>query len=234
MKKIDLSGERYGRLLVVSEHPERKNGKVRWNCFCDCGNSTIAKGNNLKSGSVSSCGCLYKECHQNLKIDLLNQRFGMLLIVEEVPTDKKGIYYKCKCDCGKEIIRNSRSFKRYNIQSCGCVRKNGGDKIRGENNPNWNPNLTEEDRLNRARPPEETSRWTRAVIKRDGFKCKICNGKKRIVAHHLDGWNWCEERRFDIDNGVTLCDFHHKEFHKIYGYGDNTSEEFFEYYMVNK
>jgi hypothetical protein len=55
----DLTGQKFNLLTVVSLHSV-KNGKVRWNCICECGNKTEARSNNLKSGSVKSCGCLRK------------------------------------------------------------------------------------------------------------------------------------------------------------------------------
>ena len=60
--KMDMVGNRYGRLLVVSEHCERgKLGQVRWDCLCDCGNTAVAYGDNLRRGATASCGCLRKE-----------------------------------------------------------------------------------------------------------------------------------------------------------------------------
>lgn len=49
-------------------------------------------------------------------------------------------------------------------------------------------------------------------------------------AHHLNGWNWCEEGRYDVDNGVTLCESCHLDFHNKYGYGNNTEAQFEQYY----
>ena len=63
-KKIDLIGQRFNRLLVISELPieERPNKKkVYWKCQCDCGNIINVIGDSLKNGKTSSCGCLRKE-----------------------------------------------------------------------------------------------------------------------------------------------------------------------------
>lgn len=60
MRKEILVGQRFGRLLVVSEaHIGRS--RPHWNCVCDCGRTTIASSANLKRGHVSSCGCLSRE-----------------------------------------------------------------------------------------------------------------------------------------------------------------------------
>lgn len=58
--KIDLTGRRFGRLVVIDQAPH-KRGLVAWNCRCDCGNMTIKTGSDLKSGRCNSCGCIRKE-----------------------------------------------------------------------------------------------------------------------------------------------------------------------------
>ena len=57
MKKIDLTGQRFGRLLVIRE-AGRKNGHVAWLCKCDCGNEVVINGAYLRNGKSQSCGCL--------------------------------------------------------------------------------------------------------------------------------------------------------------------------------
>ena len=60
MKKIDITGERYGRLTVVKE--DGKKGKnLLWLCKCDCGRYIHAIAYNLKNGHTKSCGCFAKE-----------------------------------------------------------------------------------------------------------------------------------------------------------------------------
>lgn len=61
-KLIDLSGNKYGRLLVLCRHEENDgNGKPKWLCKCDCGAETVVSGWSLKSGNTKSCGCLKAE-----------------------------------------------------------------------------------------------------------------------------------------------------------------------------
>ena len=53
--------------------------------------------------------------------------------------------------------------------------------------------------------------WHNSVKNRDGWKCKIsnkdCCGK--IEAHHILAWRDYPELRYDTNNGITLCRFHH-------------------------
>lgn len=60
-KFIDLTGQRFGRLVVTKEQGRSKSGKVKWLCVCDCGKSTSVIGCDLRSGRTKSCGCLHKE-----------------------------------------------------------------------------------------------------------------------------------------------------------------------------
>lgn len=53
----NLAGKRFGLLVVIGE-AGRKNRKVKWNCICDCGNTSIALGTSLIVGGKHSCGCL--------------------------------------------------------------------------------------------------------------------------------------------------------------------------------
>ena len=59
-KKIDLTGQPFGRLIVIRE-AGRKNGHVAWLCKCDCGNELVVSGSDLRNEHTQSCGCLRLE-----------------------------------------------------------------------------------------------------------------------------------------------------------------------------
>lgn len=56
--RIDLIGQRFGRLLVMSLGSSSKAGQARWHCKCDCGSTTLSTGSHLRDGRSRSCGCL--------------------------------------------------------------------------------------------------------------------------------------------------------------------------------
>lgn len=72
----DLTGNRYGRLFVVSqgEHYYSLRGLryTRWNCVCDCGNETLVHASSLASGTTNSCGCYSKEVRKQSPGNLQN------------------------------------------------------------------------------------------------------------------------------------------------------------------
>ena len=60
---INLIGNQYGRLTVVSLVEDIAGAKVhtRWLCKCECGNEIVVMGYNLRNGNTTSCGCKQKE-----------------------------------------------------------------------------------------------------------------------------------------------------------------------------
>lgn len=60
-KFIDLTGRRFGRLVVIQRAQTNKENKVWWICRCDCGNLTTVRGYCLRRGDTQSCGCLSRE-----------------------------------------------------------------------------------------------------------------------------------------------------------------------------
>ena len=77
--------------------------------------------------------------------------------------------------------------------------------------------------------------FIRTVMERDEYTCQICYKTNCALAvHHLNGYNWDVENRYNPDNGITLCEECHKDFHKQYGRGDNTLQQFNEYANQNR
>ncbi len=66
MKFIDLTGQRFGRLVIEKRTCNDKRGRSKWVCNCDCGEAVVHWSTNLRNGRVTSCGCLKKEkCRNN-------------------------------------------------------------------------------------------------------------------------------------------------------------------------
>lgn len=53
----DITGKRFGKLVVLGPGGRCHNGEIKWRCICDCGNTTEVKGSSLRSGITKSCGC---------------------------------------------------------------------------------------------------------------------------------------------------------------------------------
>jgi len=55
---IDLTGQRFGKLLVIDRAGINNERKATWRCRCDCGNEHTTIGKSLRNGNTKSCGCL--------------------------------------------------------------------------------------------------------------------------------------------------------------------------------
>lgn len=61
MPRLDLSGERFGRLVAIEVSGRNSSGRFMWRCVCDCGSEKNVGASKLKSGHTTSCGCLRSE-----------------------------------------------------------------------------------------------------------------------------------------------------------------------------
>lgn len=57
----DLTGRRFGRLVVIERAGSTYKKESTWVCLCDCGKSCVASSYNLRSGNTKSCGCFNSE-----------------------------------------------------------------------------------------------------------------------------------------------------------------------------
>lgn len=94
MKLIDMTGQRYGR-LVVDHHV----GHSKWLCKCDCGNETVVHRKHLVSGATRSCGCLHDEASR-----INNSTHG------KSKTRLYGIYSGMKSRC---YNKNNKAYANY-------------------------------------------------------------------------------------------------------------------------
>ena len=133
MAKRNLTGQKFGRLTVLYELPERKNGKIQWRCRCDCGNEKDVLSTSLTSGHTQSCGCLQKEktsAANKRNIDLVGHRFGRLVVLSRSATSAKWV---CRCDCGNLVEVTTTHLKTGHTKSCGCLQKDITSEVRGIN-----------------------------------------------------------------------------------------------------
>lgn len=136
----DITGQRFGHLVGIKKI-ESKNGQTRWLFHCDCGNNVECYLSNVTTGKTNSCG---KKCglkphtydnvkKKGLRTNLIGQRFGRLLVVEKM-NDKNGwTQFRCKCDCGNEIVTSGSNLKYGATQSCGCLHKEAMNNLYFEN-----------------------------------------------------------------------------------------------------
>ena len=71
MKRREMIGQKFGRLVVIRSAPKEKDGRRTWHVICECGNEKVVRGSHLTQGKIVSCGCYCKE-----KTSLSNFRHG--------------------------------------------------------------------------------------------------------------------------------------------------------------
>lgn len=193
----DLTGKRFNRLLVIRDSETRKERNVLWECLCNCGNIVNVTGRNLKTGNNKSCGCLSKEVRgKSRRKDLTGKRFGKLLVLESVESNKKRRQWLCRCDCGKNKITSGCNLTSKKVMSCGCYQLESrtganchlwkGGISKDPYNHNWNGSLKNK------------------IRERDNYTCQLCNKKQtkeKLSIHHID----YNKQNINEYNLISLC-----------------------------
>ena len=127
MEQIVKSGldnmidQRFGHLTVV-----KRLAGVNYECRCDCGNVVAVSKGNLLRGHQKSCGCAK---HKRSEQDIAGMRSGKLVAVEPTEIKRRGTFlWRCRCDCGKELLVEPYKIRNHSVQSCGCSRRGKNTK----------------------------------------------------------------------------------------------------------
>lgn len=182
MKLIDLSGKRFGRLLVINKHSSFK-GHVKWLCKCDCGNECVVQGSSLKSGNTTSCGCYKREYSKELYSTVRQNDKHLYAVwngIKQRCFNKNNKSYKNYGGRGitmdKEWANNYESFYKWAIQS---GYKQGFQIDRIDNNLGY---------------CESNCRFVNNLVQ--------ANNKRNVKFHEINGVSktlseWCREYNMD-------------------------------------
>ena len=103
----------------------------------------------------------------------------------------------------------------------------------GKNSPNWKGGITPENE--KIRKSFEYKLWRKSCFERDNFTCQVSGQSGgRLVVHHINSFDEFPELRTSIENGITMTKELHIEFHKEYGYGNNTREQLEEFILIKR
>lgn len=207
----------HGDILVLELDISRPAGNGKhyvFKCRCKCGKELSMTTQDIKHNRA----CWHKRYR-----DLIGFQIHNILVIDEDEPDlrynRKRRKWKYKCLlCNKIKSETGDVILRGDITSCGNHRPSGPNHFR------YNPN---QDRYRR--DSRECKKWSKNIMSQFNYKCIVCGDTRRLNAHHLDGFNWAIEKRFDLENGVCMCKKCHCDFHSVYGVGSNTKEQFIEY-----
>lgn len=142
----DITGERFGRLVVLSfdgyREAPRSDGRRRsyWRCRCDCGEVVAIRRDLLTGGGRKSCGCLFRgrdRGGRQIK-DRTGDICGEWTVVSRAEdgktrSGKRLVRWLCRCSCGTERVFSSIRLSDKMSNSCGCV----VSRKRGREHHNW-------------------------------------------------------------------------------------------------
>lgn len=199
----DMVGVKINRLTGIK--PSHQDGKGQWHWLfaCDCGVKKIVNAVNVRNGQTKSCGCALrghspsKETREKMRLAKLGKKQKK----EHILRAKKA----------RVKILNSPDYVHPLKGKTGYWKGKKRPELSGANNPRW---LEDRSKLKTDEKKHLDSKyriWMREVKNRDGWKCKISNGdcSGRLEAHHILSWRSYPELRYQINNGITLCVFHH-------------------------
>lgn len=219
-------GDKFNQLTYIG-YSDKTNGdnNIFGKYQCDCGKIFETANTSVRQGKTKTCGC------SRIFVEV-GKTYNRLTVLEI--TNKRhlngSVTIKCQCSCGNICDKHASSVTCGRVKSCGCLLKEMNIKLcserSGPNHYKWKQDRSLVD----VRIRHRMKNFTTGVMTRDNFICQKCLIRGgNLVAHHLDGYHWCKEKRQDIDNGITLCKECHLCFHKSYGFINNTREQFEEF-----
>lgn len=198
---LDLTGQKFGRLIVVQKTDERsRDGEIMWLCECECGNYKIVRTSSLKNNNIRSCGCLNTEVAKD-----------KLAKVNEYQRAELHPNWQGKAEIKSWLFTQIATWKQQvlviNDYTCNVTKQRGG-KLNVHHLKGFNTIVDEAHTINNIEIKQLLTDYTKKELD--------------ILLKYVKSQHTLEE-------GVVLCEEVHRLFHKIYGYGDNTLEQYEEF-----
>lgn len=279
-KLIDLTGKKFGRLTVIERRGSDKYGKVLWLCKCDCGNETVVRGNSLKRGLTTSCGC-YKsdkkkeqmkemwkdEDFRQMKSDGMRERWQNEDFRQMRTEQRRRMNEEMWQDEERRRMQSEQMSKmvkeKWQDEEFRQMQSDKAKEQWEDENMKWKMGykggITPISKYLRNLPIVE--QWLNDCKQQVNYTCEL-TGKVgvKLHTHHLKAFNtivleahklnnieiheivgeYTQEELYKLEeyvvsyhqdnsNAVVLCKEMHDLFHNIYGYGNNTKEQYIEF-----
>ena len=220
--QYDLTGQKFGRLTVV-KRAENKGRQVAWLCQCECGIEKVIMGHHLKSGNTTSCGCLKSEKMKQLneeqwqdedfrkkQSEKMKEQVKKLWEDEEM---KWKMHYKGGITPISIYLRSLNSqwyedCKQKANYTCQLTGKHGC-KINTHHLKSFNTIVIEAHDLHNIKIKDQVKDYTQEELK--------------LLEEYVGSWHK------DNGNAVVLSEDVHELFHSLYGFGENTPEQYIEF-----
>ena len=212
--------------ILLTKKNEYVHSKQKLKYLCSCGNPEVEEillGNFMKGHKCSVCGRRINYTYE--EVEKMFEDKGFKILQDFYKDNRTKIKYRCICKNKSTITLNS-------LLSGGKCSECKSKNRMGENNGNYNPNLTDEERK-KGRRCRGYKKWIRKVRERDNDTCQICGEIEGILcAHHIEAYKPNKELRTVVSNGILMCEKDHKKFHKEYG--NNCNREQLNEFVKNK
>jgi hypothetical protein len=107
----DLTGQKFGRLAVISVNGSDKCKKILWLCKCECGNTKIIRADNLTTGRTRSCGCLVGEFNiEQFSLPEGEAAFNQLYLTYINSAKRRGYPFELNKEHFRALVTNNCSF----------------------------------------------------------------------------------------------------------------------------
>ena len=231
LKEVQSKG-----VILIKHWVENHKTFISWKCLC--GKESSATFSSFKNNKHKCELCTHERIPSSKRLlftEIQNRitktEYRLVSSEESYNNREIGKPSKVKLICKKGHIFDANINKISKDGYKRSCKKCSFENRCGENNANFihgnfNKNASERQKNNR-----ELTKWRKEVIKLHGSKCDLCDDGN-VNAHHLNGFNWDIENRFNPQNGIPLCEKHHTDFHNQYGRGDNTKDQYENYKTI--
>ena len=200
MPKITVKCDTCGVLF------EKYASKVGKHNFCNKDCYLLFHSKDTSEYTCIQCGKIFKgnkyNANKYCSRECYNQAHAIKNKIRECPT------------CHKSFEAKQSEDKYCSIE---CYNKNR-HMPKGAQHWNWKGGISLE---NDKRDSVNYKKWRQLVYERDNYCCVKCKSKVKLNAHHIKSWKNHPELRYEVSNGITLCEKCHIEYHKENGYTEN-------------
>lgn len=191
----DETNKKYHKLTGLI--PVKQDSKKQWHWLfkCECGNEKVINAVNVRNGQTKSCGC-------SRLGQVPNRGTRNLMRLAKVGKTQSKLHIE------KAKKARAESMKGRMHPLTGMASKLKGVKrpqFAGTNSPCWKGGNSRGYKTGYY--SSEYKEWRLSIFERDDFTCQDC-GKKGvyITAHHIKSFAHYPDLRFELDNGLTLCE----------------------------
>ena len=221
-KQYEVNQETYNKNIV--------NNKPNFCISCrHVGDLTVGvKRKVIRPKKTITCECCGNSYNMTIvQIEERFDRFGKHLCIECAKKGDMNPFFNKKFNDDKLTELSNIRSEYYNHEEYGSLRREEQrQRFSGKNNPMY---------VGSGLRSEYTWRnktYRLNILRIFDNTCVKCNNKlddTDLRVHHLNSCDWDIKGIMDLSNGVCLCNECHKDFHKIYGYGKNTEQQFDEW-----